>query len=459
MRQRFILYYKNYRFPLIFSLIMSVAGISLMIFLCVNSSGMPVQDEIAHFNISRQAWLDPRLILDSWGRPLNTIIYMLPALHSWLAARLLSILMSVISLCFTILTARKLKITNSIYLIPVLLLFQPWFHQLGFTAITEIPFCMLLIAGVYFWVSEKYIFASLCLGSLVLIRHEGIALLAAWCFWMLIRKKWFPLMIALSPYILYSVIYGLVFNRTTLEIFLSLKPTEIYGSGSWFHFVRPTLTNAGVLPVLLSLLAIPAAFRLREKGMVFLLYIIYFLTHTIIYRFGLFASGGYYLFLMPLATGFALAAALGLESFFSGIKKLTVKMGTLWQNVIPQVSLALIVSFIMLAAGLNAKPFLLSDEENVLVDVSAYLHSEGINSQNVYSTHAYFEYLYDLPRSNWLYQPNLLNLKKGSIIIWDQHYSNRWGVSYIWMTDASSPFSLRKSFSGGQVVVFEKTSQ
>jgi hypothetical protein len=427
-----------------------------MIFLCLRSSGMPVQDEIAHFNISKQAWKVPQLMLDIWGRPLNTTIYMLPALHSWLATRLFSIFLSLISLLLTVLTARKMGMKNYLILIPALLLFQPWFQKLGFTTLTEVPFCLLLVAGVYFWVSKRYVFASFCLGSLTLIRHEGIVLLGAWCLWMVLKKKWVPLSAAILPYLLYNVIYWVVFKKPAFEIFFSLKPTELYGNGSWFHFIKPTLQETGILPVILSLLAIPAAVRLREKGMVFLLFIIYFLTHTIIFRFGLFASGGYYLFLMPLATGFALAAALGVESMLSGVRDLGEKIKVKWISTAAQFSLILVVCTGMLAAGLNSKPYLLSEEESVLGDVYEYLHSAGIPPEKVYSTHPYFHYLYDLPKANWLYEPDLMDLKEGSIIVWDSHYSDRWGVQYAWLTSPSSPFELNKSFSDGQAVVFEK---
>ncbi len=437
-------------------ILFSILGIGLMVSLALQSDGMPVQDEIAHYNISRQAWHDPKLILDTWGRPINTLFFMLPALHSWFAARVFAIVYSTFSLILTILTAQKMQIKTSLFMIPVLLLFQPWFHQLGFTAITEVPFCLVMIAGVYFCVSEHYSLASLCFGSLVLIRHEGIALLGAWCLWMIVKRRWKSLAVAILPYILYSVLYWIVFRKTSLDIFLSIKPTNLYGSGSWFHFVKPTLNETGILPVVLSLLAIPAAIRLREKGMVFLLYGIYFFTHTIIFRFGLFASGGYYLFLMPLATGFALAAALALESIYKWIKKLGEKFQRKSIATMAFVTITSIVAITMLASSRNSKPYQLNVEEIALQKASDYLHKIDIPAEQVYSTHAFFEYLYDLPRNNWIYKTDWNIFKQGSILVWDSHYSDRWGMNYDWLMDPASSFKIRKIISDGQVVIFEK---
>lgn len=455
MSPRFLSLVKNDRFHYFVALSIAVVGIGLMVSLCMRSNGMPVQDEIAHYTFSRQAWKSPELMLNTWGRPLNTIVYMLPALHSWLTARFFSIFLSTISLILTILTARKLQV-KALFLIPVLLLFQPWFHELGFTVITEVPFCLALIAGAYFLVSEKYGLASLCIGSLVLIRHEGIALLGVWGLWMVLKKKWVPFAITVTPYLLYSAIYIVVFAKPAFEIFTSLQPTEMYGSGSWLHFVKPTLKETAVLPVILSLFSIPSVIRLREKGIIVLLCGIYFLTHTIIYRFGLFASGGYILFLMPLSAGFALAGAMGVENLLAGLRYVGRKLHL--EAVAMAAGFVLIVAVcgVMLAAARNSEPYLMSDEEIALREAYEYIHAEGVVPEMVYSTHAYFNYLYDLPMANWLYQPDLMGMKEHSIVVWERHYADRWGVSYARLTDPTASFRLRKSFADGHVVVFEK---
>jgi hypothetical protein len=448
-------YLKTGKYQLYFLFLFSLLGIGLMVSLLLRSTGMP-EDEIAHLNISRQAWNQPSLMLDTWGRPLNTIIYMLPAWHSRTAARFVSILLSTASLLLTVLTARKLHIKSSLFLIPVLLLFQPWYLRLGFTAITVVPFCLALVAGVYFWVSKKYNLASICLGSLVLIRHEGIVLVGAWCLWMLLKRKWTSLAVSLVPYALYNLLYVIVFGKPAVGIFLNIKPTDFYGSGSWFHYVKITLRETASLPVILSLFAIPAAIKLREKGMIFLLFALYFLTHTIIYRFGLFASGGYYLFLMPLATGFALAGALGVESVLAWIQAVGRKLGPVWSVKPAQGLLFLAICAGMLSAGLRTQPFIMSDEEAAVSMAAHYLETAGSLAENVYAANPVFHFIYRLPISNWLNKPDLMALPAGSIVVWDWHYSDRWGVRYDWLSGPSSPYEQRESFYNGQVIIFEK---
>jgi hypothetical protein len=265
--------------------------------------------------------------------------------------------------------------------------------------------------------------------------------------------------LAKGQYLFYNLLYFAVFRDVAAGIFTSLKPTTLYGNGTWFHFVKPTFQQAGFLPVVLTLFAISAILRLKAKGLFFVLYFSYCLIHTIIYRFGLFASGGYTLFLMPLAPGIALASAIGMESILNwisgqkGILPAQVNLGILKAVLVVSLCVGMFIF------GFRSKPHSLAPEEKALADAAHYLKSKGVEANRVYSAHVYMVYLYDLPLlTNNLYHPDPASIQEGEYVIWDQHYSDRWGIRYSELEDPASNFKLVESFYDGQVVLFQKES-
>lgn len=137
-----------------------VAGFVWVIFVAANSPDAIFQDEVAHILMSRDAWQHPELMLNIWGRPFNTIIYMLPSLGGLVAARWFSLIFSGISVILATKVAEKLNL-KALWLIPLCLWFQPWFADLSYTANTMTPFSFLLILGIYLWVNDKATWASL----------------------------------------------------------------------------------------------------------------------------------------------------------------------------------------------------------------------------------------------------------------------------------------------------------
>lgn len=427
-------------------IIFSLIGFLLILNLFIHSPGMPVQDEIGHFNISRNAWREPSLILDLWGRPVNTLLYMVPSAISWNAARIFSILMSLISLGISILVSKQFR-SKLYFLVPLMLLFQPWFLKLSFTTLTEVPFCLFLVAGVYFFLIENYSLSSIFIGCLPLIRHEGIALVLITSLLLLIKREWKELLIIYLPYFIFNIFYFIVFRDPAFGIYLDVKPTEFYGSGSWSHFFKPLFFETGKLPLIFSILGTIILFiRWRQKAIIFILFPAYFFVHTVIYRYGLFSSGGYDIFLMPLTTGIAITAVIGLEFIYdlfgNLLKYLDLSEDLRKFNNYLYGFIIIMVTILMVFTAINVKPYDLYPEEVALKNAAQFLTQRKVSKNSVYSAHVYFRYIYDLPISNWLYMPVLEKIPKESIIVWDQHYSNRWGIPKEKLSDLSFGFII-----------------
>jgi hypothetical protein len=435
-----------------------IAGCIWVLLLCIKSPGTPVQDEIGHYLISKYAWQYPGLILDTWGRPVNTLIYMLPAMGDLLIARLYSILLACLTVLLTTKVAKKMGM-HQLFWIPLFLWFQPWFGDLSYTVITEVPFSLCLLLGIYLWITEKYELSGLMFGLLPLIRHEGIALLGLWCLYAILSRRWRALIISILPYVLYNVVYFFVFHNLAINIFINPKPSDFYGQGSWFHFVRPLLYSVGYPITFLAAFSIFSFRNLGKRALIFIVFLAYFLVHTVIYRFGLFESGGYTFFLLPLAPGIAIAAGLGAEwGINQGKKLLEITVDKRIMNLLLAIIFIVIIFFVG-RRGLATVPRPMDAEQKATQQAATWLQAEGISSENVISTHVWFYYYYHLPLNDgrlWTRPPDLMGLPKGTIVVWDKHYSDRWQLLFSALANPSKNWRQLAEFSDNTVVIFQK---
>jgi hypothetical protein len=187
-------------------LITLLGGFVWMIILLFNSRGTPLHDEIGHFLISRDALHTTVHIFDMWGRTLNTLIYIIPAQFGLGAARFLSIIIALFTALLTLKIARDLHITYA-FLAPFFLLAQPWYVDLSYLCITQVPFSLIMVAGTFLFLRNKRTGAALVIGLLPLIRHEGIALSGLMLVYLLYKKEWRSAFAVLIPLLIYNIAY------------------------------------------------------------------------------------------------------------------------------------------------------------------------------------------------------------------------------------------------------------
>jgi hypothetical protein len=432
-------------------------GCAWTAYLCFNAPmGTPVQDEIGHFIISRGSWQNPALLLQLWGRPVNTLFYMIPSLGGLNVARAFSILAAGLTVLTATKVAQKLGV-RMLFLIPVLLWFQPWFGDLSYAVITEVPFSLLLILGVFCWLAHKWKFTGLCIGLLPLVRHEGIFLVAVCGGYMLYKRYWKSTVVSLLPVVVYNLVYLLVFQRCAYRIFLDYKPTGIYGAGGWLHYAPALLNGIGLPTIILSVIGIVPILRLKEKALVLMPYMLYLLVHVVIYRLGLYASGGYGLFLLPLAPAAAIAATLGLEFALNEINNFAHVAA--WFKIVQVLATTLCV-VLMLWFGLQTRPRATDPEALSAQQASEWIRQNNLFTNRIISTHVWFCYYHSLPLTAeelWVFHPSLDQLEVGTVIVWDRHYSDRWGISYEYLSDPRNGWQRLMQFGDGIMVVFQKT--
>lgn len=421
-----------------------------MVYIASNSPNAAFQDEIAHINLARSAWEEPKLILNVWGRPFNTLIYILPARAGIGAARITSVLMACCIVLLTTHIAQKFGLVRT-WLIPLCLWFQPWFADWYYTANTMIPLSFLIVLGIALWQNNQISWASVPFGLLPLTRHEGIALTGIWVLYVLIfQKKWKPVVISLTPLLLYNILYLGVYQTIASTNLTMPRPTTRYGSGSWLHYVPGILFGVYPSILILSLFGITPVICRKTVRLIFAPYLIYFLTHVIIYRFGLFASGGYDFFLVPLAPAFAITGAVGADRLLQqSYRQRQREYGNGKYR-------ALLIGIILMVAatGLLLTPRRPYDKEaTASKQASMWLNRRDYADSDIYSTHAWFQYFHQLSYQNAV-PASLTTLPAGTIVVWDAHYSERHKINI--EKFAQGDWQRLAEFGEGFIIIFQK---
>ncbi|MGJ8656949.1 MAG: hypothetical protein ACSHX6_10915 [Akkermansiaceae bacterium] len=302
----------------------------------LNSTGWILDDELAHFMLSKAAINWPEVLLDEWARPGRNIIHSLIAPIGLTATRIYTLVLSTLAVFICYRVAILLKIRHA-WSIPILLCFQPWYPELSYPVLTQAPFMLVWILAIYLALTGRLHRAAFAFGYLSLIRHEGLFISALWGLWIICQpngilhelrhKKPIP---KLKQSLKYSLLLGLstILPILTLNlcayftqghvpfaVYFDSHPTDIYGNGSLFHYLPMLKDNVGTLIILVSIIApyLILKNKLKNWSLILLTYPAYFILHSIIFWKGSFASGGYYHFLMPMAPLFALLAAFSLS--------------------------------------------------------------------------------------------------------------------------------------------------
>ena len=310
------------------------------------------------------------------------------------------------------------SLSPAIAFLPIFMWFQPWIYHYGFQSLTVIPFIFFLTAGVYFWLhGNSLTWASFFFGLLPLTRHEALPLIIVWIIFLfrrrlirLIREIWYELtkdidiekpeiepvslrktlnltLITILPYFLWNMFFAAWANSLPLLSIFDTQSAANYPSRSLLYYVNIAASKEGVGWILFVAALIGAmyslfafAYRLTDSEEVkkvftnitnarkdqeaarmfwWVLFFVYFLTHTVIIANNRFASGGFAEFVMPIAPLFALYAL----KFFELHKFLPEKPKFI------QPTLTLFISFgvaVLIILSQRGSPYLVSPRASVL---------------------------------------------------------------------------------------------
>jgi hypothetical protein len=411
-----------------------------------------LDDEIGHFLIARDAWVHPQLMLNAWGRVGTTMSFLLPAAAGLEVERGLALAMSATTVVVATQVARLIGV-RALALVPVFLWFQPWFHVYGNAVLTEVPFSLVMVAGCWAALAGRTALASLLFGMLPLMRHEGIAVLGLWAVFLLVRRAPWPVAaLGALPLLAYQTAFSLVFHKAPFALYFRTTPGAPYGHGGWLHYFLPLARSLGPPVALLAAGGVMIARRDRRFLALAAPYALLVVVETVIFRFGLFGSGGNVAYLLPVAAFAAVAAALAADRVMAAAPQRALRA--------PAIAAA-VLALSTAAYALRTRPARADPVARPMSSAVHFLEARHADMRLVTATHVWFFELSGAPipvgdglHSPWSRPPPPRHLALGAIVVWDCSYSDRFGLR--WGRLRRAGFVELARFGGGRVVVFRR---
>jgi hypothetical protein len=314
---------------------LTLLGLTLSLTLGLMSDGYYMDDDLTHYRFAADAWHDVTALLHRWARPgFNFPMALAARLGGIAGCRILSALMTAGAAYLAWRIARRiLGPTTWATLVPLLVWVQPMVFKLSLTMLTETPALLYLTAGIWLYLRGNRIIGCALLSLLFITRDETMAmaplmavavLYDAWRLGGRSFRKAFTtgwvwgcagaLAWAVAAYWFSALWVDLPPDGSPLEMF-SREYTHEYGRGSWLHYVGiwPDAAGMGVL-----MLALGGAIWFGRRAWLISAWVFGLVgLHTLIFAMGLFASGGYSRFLVPIGGLAAVLSAGGLQAVFA----------------------------------------------------------------------------------------------------------------------------------------------
>jgi len=286
-------------------------------------------DDVTHYLYAAWSWRWPAYLLNDWGRPGFTILYAAVAPFGLMACKILSTVLTGISVWLAYLIARKLGVRYAWLAIP-LAFAQPVYFLLAQTTLTETPLAFYLIVAVYLAQRRHWSIALGILSIAFITRHEAVifAPVFAWFAYrdqQPIRKI---LWLAFAPVALNTACW-LFDQPIPILKYFEPQPTQQYGHGGWLTFFQRTLHAWGPAMTVLAMIGTPRLLRDKADAgrLIAVAALAYFFAQVIVFRFGLFASGGYSRFLIGISPLVAIAAVAGVGQLLSTRRTTWTRVG------------------------------------------------------------------------------------------------------------------------------------
>lgn len=287
-------------------------------------------DSLKHYMFARYAFQHPLNYLDSWAKPLFTLLASGPAQGGFLGMKLFQCAVVALSAWCAYVVARALRLPMP-ELAVLFAYAAPDYFIIQFSGLTEPLFGLVLVGAVALAMTGRPYWSAALISWLPFVRSEGFILLGIWVVYLGWRRQWRALPLLGLGYVVFSVggglilgDFGWVFRRNPYSTI------SVYGHGEWSHFF---MHLPGLLGWVLTALALVGGGRiLRDctrpehrarplfRAELLLIYgsiTVFVLAHTIFWTAGLFNSFGITRVLDVTAPLFAVVALNGLAGLMA----------------------------------------------------------------------------------------------------------------------------------------------
>jgi hypothetical protein len=445
------------------------------------SNGFYQDDEVAHYINMRDFWTNPWIIMSNWGKPGWKIFLVLPSLGGFKFVLLINSIISACTAYITILLAKELKLKNTL-LAGIFFAFQPLILQLSFRSYAEIFTGLLLALTLYFYFKKFYLLSALLCGLSFTARQESALLALILAVFFIKEKKYLPVIfLGIFPVIMDLI--GFLHTGDILWAWTEMKNLSEFNLGiqrSFFHYFEVYIYIIG--PVIFTLfifgLFAPLFSKSDYKDFFSKEVLIYFFLFVVfLFQCYLVAKGtnpGSWRYLLQISPFTSIIALMGFNEFLKSKNKkyiLPVSSGLIiitlliWSReatglvlidktdytniacIILVLGFAVflillphkiifnqfIAAILILTIGFTfytEKPKQQSPENTTVEHIAEWYKSTAVKPEEVLYDHSlilFYANIYGSEKNTFkiLNMKSLSEAPKGSIIIWDSHYSYR----------------------------------
>jgi len=444
------------------------------------SNGFYQDDEVAHFINMRDFFSDPFIIMSNWGKPGWKILLVLPSLGGYDSVLIVNSIITALTAYFTILLAKEMKLKNTI-LAGIFFAFQPHVLQLAFRSYAEIFTGLLLVLCLYFYFKEKYILSALLCGLAFTVRQESALLCVILAVFMMMHKRYIPILfIGVFPLLINLI--GFIKTGDPVWAWTEMQSLGEFNLGierSFFHYFQVYIYITGPIVFSLFLVGLVYPFMLKDKkefiNKELIVYLFFFVV--LLFQCYLVAKGtnpGSWRYLLQVSPFAAIIALIGFnEALNLKVKKyvvptlisaavivllflskdstglLVTEKSEYLKLISVLVLLGVFVFLIMMSKELQFKQVIIltilltlgytfytekpkqQGPENIAVSQLAEWYSQNTDrTKQVLYNHSlilFYAGVFGEQKKNFkiLNTKSLEESQKGTIIIWDSHYSYR----------------------------------
>lgn len=336
--------HEHSRAPELLALATTILGLAVALWLISGSDGFYHDDDASHYEFAIDGWTDSASLWHAWARPGLTLP--LAVVGHWfglVGCRVFSALATAATAYLSYRIARKIldAVPGGAYaaaLAPALVWLQPLTMTLALTTLTETPAALYLTLGVWLYMRGNRIPGCLAISLAFITRYEiltlGPLLFGVIGYDALRRHQWKVASALKSPglwacgisllagpiaYAAVALMLGLPPVVSPIYMFRGgATPVPQLGIGGWSHFLVNWMLAAG--RGVLALWTVGAVCCARRAFFPAMLCLGLVGVETLLYRYGLFASGGYARFLVPIGGLTGAVAAAGLATLCQGRK-------------------------------------------------------------------------------------------------------------------------------------------
>ena len=413
--------------------ILVAISIFMIVMGLLNSGIMGGADSYMHHLMAKWAFTYPHLFLDHWGKPIFTILSSAFAQFGLFGSVMFNILTTIFTGYISYKIADELGIKNP-WIAIVFTIFTPILFLVSFSSLTEPLFALFVTLSIYYFAKEKYSWSAVVISFIPFVRSEGVIFIPLLFFALIMVRKSKVIPLLLTGAITFSVIGFWVYND--LFWIITRLPysaqSSSYGHGTISHFINKAPLLFG-WPILIlfgvgMLFSITQSIQKQERKFTairFLLLTIsigYFSAHSIVWAFGMGSSAGLERVMAGISPAIALMALIGYDSTINKIKF----------SRISATVITIVIGVILILEGVSKHrlPITLKREEVEISEMANYIKENNLDTNFIFysnPTSAYFlnlDHFSQNKSSNYIpLKGNEQEVKSGSLIIWDAHFS------------------------------------